>query len=91
MTHVEKIEIEIMIEFTQDEKDKMKKEQAWLQSRSFLSDVLSGYSWYFALKPWQEELMKEILEEHPSMLDDDQHFVKLGWHNILLNNRYFNR
>ena len=27
MTHVEKIEIEIMIEFTQDEKDKMKKEQ----------------------------------------------------------------
>ena len=36
MTHVEKIEIEIMIEFTQDEKDKMKKEQAWLQSRSFL-------------------------------------------------------
>ena len=40
MTHVEKIEIEIMIEFTQDEKDRIKKEQAWLQITisSFLSD-----------------------------------------------------
>ena len=48
MTHVEKIEIEIMIEFTQDEKDKMKKEQAWLQITipsfyvRFLTDVLSA-------------------------------------------------
>ena len=32
MTHVEKIEIEIMIEFTQDEKDKIRKEQDQFQN-----------------------------------------------------------
>lgn len=35
MTHVEKIEIEIMVEFTQEEKDKIRKEQDRLQNKEF--------------------------------------------------------
>ena len=32
------------------------------------------------MKPKKEELMKELLEEHPTMLDDDQYFIRLGEH-----------
>ena len=30
------------------------------------------------LSPQKEELLKELFAEHPSMLDDDQYFVRLG-------------
>ena len=30
------------------------------------------------LSPEKEELLKELFAEHPSMLDDDQYFVRLG-------------
>ena len=44
----------------------------------WVTSVLVSLSLIHALSPEKEELLKELFAEHPSMLDDDQYFVRLG-------------